>query len=683
MSAPPSAGPVTSPRFPPWAVALLAVILAAHITLSVRLFPGVQSIVDPDAPVLMVDHTIHEYHGALGARFLREHGTTWGYDPFFMAGYPETPVWDSSSNLSILFQSLAGGRYSPAAYKLGLLVCMVLTVAMDPAGAWGAGLGGPEVAVAALLAWLAFWTGFAAVLWRSGLFAFVVASGGLPLLIGLALRVDARPTAGRWAALTVAGALLVFAHVTTPVLALGAMVGFASASACRHGRRWSAAMVASPVLALLANAFWLVPMWRFRGIRTPSFIFLRTDSAWYLWDFFLRPGPDSRLTLALVILGGAGLALWWAEGARVRAAAFGGAALMLLALFGFGSLWGVAVALEPLRFRVPLALVLAVPAGSALCRAAGRTTRAFRGGRRGAALTALGGAALLAGLVLATPRTFRFAGERFAAAWNRPLVVGLRPEMHALVRTLRTRTDPSARVLFEDQLRLLEATDPESVHWTPLLPFLLQPDARQFIGGLYETAFIAHNRAASFGDFQLGGRYIEQWSPGELAVYFDRYNVGWVVCWSPLSRFYFDHLPSVRLIAVVPRYCTHYRPFAPEPHTLRALQERTDPATVMKYLSQAESRYAIYRVERPHSFFLRGTGRVSSVDANRVELSDVVPDGGEVVLSLHWLDTWRVDPPLPVSPAPVPGDPVPFVRIKLDDPAERVVLFNGYDKKRP
>ena len=40
----------------------------------------------------MVDHAIHEYHCALGARFLGERGTTWGFDPFFMAGYPETPV---------------------------------------------------------------------------------------------------------------------------------------------------------------------------------------------------------------------------------------------------------------------------------------------------------------------------------------------------------------------------------------------------------------------------------------------------------------------------------------------------------------------------------------------------------------------------------------------------------------
>ena len=98
----------------------------------------------------MVDHAIHLYHGALGARFLPEHGTTWGYDPFFMAGYPETPVWDSSSNLSIAFQLAAGGRYSPRAYKLGLFACTFLVVAFaagrgargGPGAARGGGGGG-------------------------------------------------------------------------------------------------------------------------------------------------------------------------------------------------------------------------------------------------------------------------------------------------------------------------------------------------------------------------------------------------------------------------------------------------------------------------------------------------------------------------------------------------------------
>src|ERR1700712_295917 len=135
------------PTFPPvgrrWGWALLAIVFGAHAFLAVRLFPSLRSIVDPASPVIVVDHAIHEYHGGLGARFFREHGTTWGYDPFFMAGYPETPVWDSSSNPSIALILLGGDNYR--SYKVGLFAASILVLAAVAGGAWATGLGAAEV----------------------------------------------------------------------------------------------------------------------------------------------------------------------------------------------------------------------------------------------------------------------------------------------------------------------------------------------------------------------------------------------------------------------------------------------------------------------------------------------------------------------------------------------------------
>jgi len=655
-----------------------------HIVQSVQMFPDLRALVDREAPVIVVDHAIHLYHGALGGRFLREHGTTWGFDPFFMAGYPETPLWDSSSNLSILFQWLAGGDYSPLAYKLGLLACMILALAAIAVGTLAAGLGRWEAALATLLGWLYFWIGFPIALWRSGLFSFVLASAGLVLLLGLALRFDARPTPGRWGTLTATGTALFFAHVTAPILALGAMVGYLATTPRRHGRRWSAALALGAVLVVAANLFWLTPLWRFRGIRTPAFGFLSTDTAWFLREFYLGGGVDGRVSLALLILGVAGLATWWAGGTgeRARAATFTGSAVVLLVLFGFGSLWPVTRVLEPLRYRVPLHLLLAVPAASALRRGASWLARAPGGGRRGLALAWVAGLAALAATAAATPRPILLGAARDLTR-RRPLVVGLRPEMRALLRWIRTRTDPSARILLEDQLRLLEATDPESVHWTPLLPLLLRPEPRQFIGGEYQAAFIAHHQMASFGDFQLGGRPIDAWTPEGLSVYCARYNIGWVICWSPLSRFCFDRFPMATRVAVLPRHGSTDLPVSTNAHEWHALLARGGLPLARRYMAEGARQYVVYRIERPHSYFLRGQGRLSGVAANRVELADVVPEGGEVVLSLHWLDTWRTDPPSTIGPVSMTGDPVPFVRIELSRPRRRIVLENGYVRNRP
>ncbi len=354
-----------------WAWVVLIAVLGVHLVLSIRLFPSVESILDDERPVVVVDHAIHLDHGALGARFLREHGTTWGFDPFFMAGYPETPVWDSSSNLSIAFQFLAGGRYSPRAYKVGLLVCTLLAVALLPAGAFAAGLRCGEAAATTALGVVVFWGCFPIALWRSGLFAFVTASSALVLVLGLLLRFDRRPSWGRWACLTGAGAAFLFAHVTAPVMALGGAAGYAVAVARRWElrRRRFGALIGAVLLALAANAFWVIPLWRFRGIRTEAFSFLTTDSAWFLWQYFLQDPVDGHISLALIVVGGVGLIAWWAEGERTRAALFGISAALLLVLTWVGSLWGVTKVLEPLRFRVSLDLLLTVPAGSALVRA--------------------------------------------------------------------------------------------------------------------------------------------------------------------------------------------------------------------------------------------------------------------------------------------------------------------------
>ena len=81
-----------SRRWSRWLAGLaLGVILGVHGWLSIRLFPSWRTLTSDDPPI-SVDHAIHLYHGYLGARFIREHGTSWGYDPFFMAGYPKTPV---------------------------------------------------------------------------------------------------------------------------------------------------------------------------------------------------------------------------------------------------------------------------------------------------------------------------------------------------------------------------------------------------------------------------------------------------------------------------------------------------------------------------------------------------------------------------------------------------------------
>ena len=649
--------PLDRPSKPTWAILALLALLGLQSYQSVRLFPTLASIVDPDAPVVVVDHAIHEHHGSLGAGFFREHGTTWGYDPSFMAGYPETPVWDSSSNPSILFELIGGGRPGGyRAYKVGLLACSILWLAAVAAGARAAGLGWSEVAVASWLAWLSYWVGYADALWRSGLFAFVSASAGVGLLLGLCSRFDREPSKAGWSALVMAGAGLFYLHVTAPVLAIGGLLAFYATVGRRHGPRWHLAIVGAGALAVAVNLTWLVSLWRFRGIRTGSGSFLTADSARFLWDYFLDQSAESRTSLVLLVLGLAGLVGWWFGRRKGSAAAFGGSILALILLTGFGSLWGPTRMLEPVRFSVAFVFLLAVPAASTVVGASRRVASRLGGGRRGGIAVVAGWAAILGGWAAMEPSYFRASWSYLAL--HRPLVVGIKPEMRRLVDWLRGNTDLSGRILLEDQLRLLENTDPESVHWTPLLPRLLGADARMFVGGLYQTAFIEHHRMAAFGDFQLGDRPIDRWTSAEVGEYCRTYNVGWVACWSPLSRFWFDRQPSAVKVATLPRYSTPNLPPSTNEQEWSAMTKRAGPEVARRYMLEGERSYSVYRIDRPRSYFLKGKGRITSVGPNRVELADVEPEGGAVVLSLHWLDTWKSDPPLVLKAEP--PDPVDF-----------------------
>lgn len=673
---PPSPAPPAR-RARPLAHLVLALALAAQAWQVARLFPSLGSIVDPSTPVVMVDHAIHEYHGALGAGFFRDRGTTWGYDPSFMAGYPETPIWDSSSNLAIAANLLAGGAGGYRPYKLAVAAVAVLGFAALLAGGRAAGLGVGEVAVAGVLAWAYFWVEQPVMFLRTGIFAFVGAGLGSALLLGLCARVDRGPDRWwAWVALAGTGSALLFAHVTAPILVGPGALAFYLAVARRHGRAWHLKVWGAVAWTVAANLVWLVPMWRFRGLRVGSALFLVSESPRFLWDYYTAASLDARVGLVLLLLGGLGLVGWWRGGRRAAAAAFGGSIAGLVLLTGFGSLWEPTRTLEPLRFRLVFCLLLCPPAASTAVLGPGWLARRLGGGR--GARAAVAAALVAGGLAWAWLDPMFF---RAAAGWlahRRPLVVGVPAEARPLVDWIRAETDPSARILFEDQLRLLEPTDAESTHWTPLLPALLAPDERQFIGGLYQTAFIRHHRMAAFGDFTLGDRPIDEWTPAQIAAYAERYNVGWVACWSPLSRFTFDRLPGATPVGRVPRPATPGKPPANNEHERVAIARRGGAEAARRYILEGESAYALYRLDRPRSYFLRGKGRLVAAGPDRVELADIEPDDqGVAVLSLHWMDAWRAEPAARIGPEPAAGDPVPFVRIEADRPIPRLVLRNG------
>jgi MFS family permease len=618
-----------------WWLALL-VIFGLHVCQCLRCFPNWSTILS-DEPIVQVDHALHLYHGWLGARFLRDYGYSWGYDPFFMAGYPKTPFHDPSSGLAELSLWLAGSSYSPAAYKLGLLLTMLTTPVLVAGGAWLLGCDRNAVALTVLVQSWYYWTGYSRVLLDSGLYGFLWGSAWTVVVLGLLSRWFARPTVGNWIGLAGATTISIFVHPTVAIMLLGPVTALYLGVGRFRGIRWHLATWLAAILAGLANGFWLVPMYRLWPLRQVQYVFM-LDPPSFVFDYFV----GDRFAQLLLLLAVVGLFVWHRSGRR---SAMFAVSVMVLILFGltfFGGLWKATQGLEPRRFLVPLSFWLAVAAGPAMGAIANRLTiGTARQVVRAAILAVAAGVVVL---WLAQGRVFTIGYQMIAH--RRPFSVGLKPPMLELVEWIRTHTNNSARILFEDQLRLLENTEPESVHWSCLLPILT---GREFIGGQYQVTPLVHH-VASFGDFHLAGRPVDTILPLDLAEILDRYNVGWIICWSPRAKLAFDAFTQARYLGSLPRYST--RP--------------------------AENQYFLYRVDRRPSYFAQGTGRVVAVDLNRIELSDLVPDADTIVLRYHWLAGLQTTPVVRLEKVLVGNDPVGFIGIRTDDPVSHLVIENAY-----
>jgi hypothetical protein len=216
-------------------------------------------------------------------------------------------------------------------------------------------------------------------------------------------------------------------------------------------------------------------------------------------------------------------------------------------------------------------------------------------------------------------------------AWGpRPLMLGRPPLAQAFVRWAEACTTPDARIVWED---VAGGDEP----WTVLLaPWSRRP----FLGGLGAATDLEHGSMA-LRDGILAGRPMWIWSDEELECYCRRYNVGWFVCSSEMARERLSRFASAEQMTAPPGW---------------------------------EGR-AFYAVRRPHGFLLKGSARGLTLEPQRITLTDVVPEDGVVVLSLHYQHGCQVRPGwVTVEREPDPYDPVPLLRLRIPGPVARITL---------
>jgi hypothetical protein len=603
-----------------------AVVIAAGLAHGYAVWLGLggrAGIVSPH-PIARHDHSLY-FHSALVTRaFLRQSGTTAGYDPTFMAGYAKSIIFPASSTLVELVFALTAGLPPAPTYKVYVLVgTAALPWLVALAGAlWRLPAG--SVGWAVVLSLVYVWGDFPINYAEFGMVPYLLA---IPLgLMTLALVTNYLERGGglRWLGMAAAMSFLVLVHFTSaltvaPAVAAGyaAHVWQARRAGCAMARVRHLGIWSVPLIVLAVNAFWWWPGVRLAATKGPSdFAFAHPEPVLKRLGEIVVNSPR----VEFVLVAGGILGLIAIRRRTVLAAALGG---FLLAGFFWGYLAGAFRMFDFLQpGRHTYAFYTAAAMGTGL--AVERLMEIVRGraGSAGAlalscALMAAGSWWLGPGLVPAVRYRLR-PGREFLS--SRPT-----PRQLWVLNQVRRHVRPGERLLYEESgFDLPGVPDPFGTgRYSGLLPYY-QPGI-EVLGGPYLHAALTTNHT-QFGEGKLFGK--ARWTREDFLEGARLYRPAAILCWSPWAR----------------RFCTA------NPDLIEIISD--------------QGPLVFGRVQGFGGAAIQGNAAVEARPGRlRVTVSSAELDG-TVVLRYHSVPCLRSRPAIPLYPVHLPGDPVPFIGLK-------------------
>jgi len=605
-------------------------------------------------PIWRDDHPLY-FHSALVTRsFLRQSGTTAGYDPSFMAGYAKSVIFPASSALPELVIAAAGGTHPEQVYNLYVLVATALLPWLVAVAGRVWGMRWIACAASVFLYLLYIWTDFPINYAAFGMVPYLLSIPLGLLATGLFARFLAGGGLFRWLMAAVLLCLVVLVHFTTammivPASALAYLAAMKPGTTARTDASGPSRTLASsapptrerfpifrhlgvwliPILVLAANAFWWLPgLWLYETKGQSDFAFAHPEG-WRqrLVQLFFTEPPIQTVLLAL---GVPGLAV------MIHRARVPGWALCVFCAAGL--FWGyLAGQFRSLDFLQPGRHTYAFY--SALALAGGLALDAFLSGLRsaGGPVGRLDRWALLAILIV----SLRLEAGPLMASLN----VRLRasepflsstpcPQLLWVVDRIKTHLNVGDRLLYEESgFSLKGIPDPyKRGRYSGILP---SRTGVEVIGGPYLHASLTTN-FTQFGEGKLFGEL--NWDRDFFVRYARIYRPSAILCWSPPAR----------------RFCRE------NPDLVQVLE---DDGTLF-----------LGKVLGFGGETLVGTAKVEATPG-RLHVRELSPGlDGSVVLRYHFVPSLRARPPVPIEPQFAEADPVPLIGLRPSSGTDEVEL---------
>jgi hypothetical protein len=616
----------------------VAIIFCLHTLGLVLIFSPVTGVIN-SSPLIDQDWGLHFHHLKSLEAFWRQDHRLWGYNPFFMAGYPSNTIQDLSIKaFEIIALGLSAIGWSPVQwFKYGAFLAMVsipwLMYFSVRNFFFADKIENLTALAAAFLGTLYWWNSLPREMFFYGMIGFPAAAYLSVLGVSLFYRLAANPANPSWLYvgwLLFAAAIMAL-HVQSVAIFLPPMIALLAAQPHLLTRRVLLWIAAAALLSGLVNLPWLIPAIGHRGDDVSAAIvdqlpfFASTNPLTFFLDYLgpqgywtFRPSfIEKGFRLSLLILGAVGtLRLMRSDSRSLGLMLASGLAFLFLVAY-FGALLPVLKPWQPLRFKVPFDLFLVI--GAAYC--AGRWLDAPAAAR--SRLTPL----LLAGGLLA----FVVNLVQTESTGNLQLRSGMTGSLKAITDWIARETPSDARVLFEesgDETGFVY----NGAYLSSLIPHLT---GRQLIGGPINLYNDRHH-FAEFHSGQMFKRDVRMLGDAELRDYLRLYNIGAVVAFHPAS---------IQRLQAIPGLVTTER--------------RIGPVHLM-------------RVNQPLTWLIAGEGKVEA-GLNRLEISGIM--GEEIILKYHWVEGLSTSPPTKVEPVKMLDDPIPF--IKLVAPPSSVSLRIG------
>jgi hypothetical protein len=614
-------------------------VVALHLALLAYFAPP--RVMFSKKPILAADYSLHVYQVDRARKAFLGWHKLWAYDPGQLAGQPAGVEEDLTSKGTELFViGLAALGVAPGfAFNLFVLLVHLAVPFVAYASARAFRLTRPQAVVASLL-WVLMWffDSFMHWCWWVGMITWSVTCLLCVLLVALLFRAFESESKLWYLALGLVAAAITLIHpfgaiaVLVPCIAMYARA-FKKLPPARHGLLWLCILAAASTILL-----WIVPLYEFRHEFSSVDTFLRPRLQYLVFDTFdlmkdaINTGAPVRTVFRTLSFAGAGFCLWrWKKAGDRRVLAFFSFIVADVAISYLSGYLDAARQTQPYRQIGPAMLAAALPAAVVLCDVL-RPASLRSLTREGKLLAALALVVIvprvartilyylpgaLPDLVVHSPIDF-FSSP--LAGLNEPRPVPFRhapePPGYLAVRAwLAAHAEGQGRVVVSE--------------W-PLAEYLAASTDLPILGGIPQRN-VPHEVANLFR-ISVGGNL-----PGrELRDYFERYAVGFVVTDGA---------------------------FLP-------IDGRRDVIRPLKAIAG----FRIYRTRIRPSYFLEGSGRVTSQSLNSIKVDGA--RGADVVLRFHWMRTLRCRPGCSVERFPVALDPVGFIRVPHPPPAFEI--YNSY-----